>query len=602
MNVCDILKWCLITTLVGLVANISLSNATAASQDQAAAERGVQVLTRGPVHEAFAETVTFEPQPGVVAPKTPPADIEELPPDQKPEGDDVAWIPGYWAWDDERNDFLWVSGVWRALPPGRQWVPGYWGQTSQGYQWTSGYWADATVEEVDYLSEPPATLEVGPSTSAPSANSTWLPGCWRWHQSRYVWRPGYWATGHPNWIWVPDRYVWAPRGYVFVNGYWDYTIARRGMLFAPVYFDRGIYGRPGFSYSPNTAINLAAFVTHLFLRPRYQHYYFGDYYASNYLGAGYMPWFSFNSSRYGYDPIYAHYRWHHRQDREWEQRIAADFQTRRDHENQRPPRTWADQLALSTAGVQAGQESLLIGTSLSQLVESRRDDRQRFQAVDEGERQRLGQRGREIQKLREQRQELEIRAAAPQEPSGQVAPSKVRLPKSSIVARPVDQLGEDRAPPRIDEAPQPDPKVEPKPRRDRTTPPASPGVEQPKPGMTPKAERPGAKVQPKVEQPDPKVQPQPKVGQPKRQPQPKVGQPERQPMPQPKAGQPERQPQRKAGQPERQPLPQPRTERPAPERQPQPRAERPAPERQPRPNQAPRSDGGGGQKKGKAPN
>lgn len=293
-----------------------------------------------------------------------------LPPDQKPEGDDVAWIPGYWAWDDERNDFLWVSGVWRALPPGRQWVPGYWGQTSQGDQWTSGYWADATVEEVNYLPEPPATLEVGPSTSAPSANSTWLPGCWRWHQSRYVWRPGYWATGHPNWIWVPDRYVWAPRGYVFVNGYWDYTIARRGMLFAPVYFDRGIYGRPGFSYSPNTAINLASLVTHLFLRPRYQHYYFGDYYASNYLGAGYMPWFSFHSSRYGYDPIYAYHLWHHRQDREWEQRIAADFQTRRDHENQRPPRTWADQLALSTAGVPAGQESLLVGTSLSQLVEN----------------------------------------------------------------------------------------------------------------------------------------------------------------------------------------------------------------------------------------
>jgi hypothetical protein len=142
------------------------------------------------------------------------------------------------------------------------------------------------------------------------------------------------------------------------------------MLFAPVYFDRGIYGRPGFSYSPNTAINLASLVTHLFLRPRYQHYYFGDYYASNYLGAGYMPWFSFHSSRYGYDPIYAYHLWHHRQDREWEQRIAADFQTRRDHENQRPPRTWADQLALSTAGVPAGQESLLVGTSLSQLVEN----------------------------------------------------------------------------------------------------------------------------------------------------------------------------------------------------------------------------------------
>ena len=50
----------------------------------------------------------------------------------------MAWIPGYWAWDDERTDFLWVSGIWRALPPGRQWVPGYWGRSGQGAQWTSG--------------------------------------------------------------------------------------------------------------------------------------------------------------------------------------------------------------------------------------------------------------------------------------------------------------------------------------------------------------------------------------------------------------------------------------------------------------------------------
>ena len=89
--------------------------------------KGVQVLTRGPVHEAFAETVTFDPEPGIVVPKAPPAAIEELPPDQKPEGANVAWVPGYWGWDDERSDFLWVSGIWRDLPPGRQWVPGYWG-------------------------------------------------------------------------------------------------------------------------------------------------------------------------------------------------------------------------------------------------------------------------------------------------------------------------------------------------------------------------------------------------------------------------------------------------------------------------------------------
>ena len=93
---------------------------------------GEQVLTRGPVHEAFAGIVTFNPQPGVVVRKNPPALIEEMPPDEKPEGENVTWIPGYWAWDDERTDFVWVSGTWRALPPGRQWMAGYWGQTTQG--------------------------------------------------------------------------------------------------------------------------------------------------------------------------------------------------------------------------------------------------------------------------------------------------------------------------------------------------------------------------------------------------------------------------------------------------------------------------------------
>ena len=90
-------------------------------------EDGMQVLTRGPVHEAFAETVTFDPEAGLVVPNRPPAAIEELPPEQRLEGANVAWIPGYWAWDDERSDFLWVSGIWRNLPPNRQWVPGYWG-------------------------------------------------------------------------------------------------------------------------------------------------------------------------------------------------------------------------------------------------------------------------------------------------------------------------------------------------------------------------------------------------------------------------------------------------------------------------------------------
>ena len=63
-----------------------------------------EVLTRGPIHEAYAATTNLQPTPGQMAPKGPPENIEELPPDQRPEGDAVQWIPGYFAWDEERGE------------------------------------------------------------------------------------------------------------------------------------------------------------------------------------------------------------------------------------------------------------------------------------------------------------------------------------------------------------------------------------------------------------------------------------------------------------------------------------------------------------------
>src|SRR5438552_44672 len=82
--------------------------------DGAEVPKGVEVQARGPIHEAFA-TPTSEAKatPGVN--KKPPAPIEEMPPEEKPEGD-VVWIGGYWAWDDDRTDYLWVSGCWRNKP------------------------------------------------------------------------------------------------------------------------------------------------------------------------------------------------------------------------------------------------------------------------------------------------------------------------------------------------------------------------------------------------------------------------------------------------------------------------------------------------------
>lgn len=503
MNVRQVSKWCALSALVAVGLSFGFRQAVFAQAAPTGAEEGVQVLTRGPVHEAFAQTVPFDPEPGIVVPKAPPAAIEELPPDQKPEGDNVAWIPGYWAWDDELSDFLWVSGVWRALPPGRQWVPGYWGRSAQGFQWTSGYWADAQASEVEYLPEPPATVEVGPNIAASSADQTWLPGCWIWQHNRYVWRPGFWANVQPDWVWIPAHYVWAPRGYVFVDGYWDYPIARRGVLFAPVYFNSNVYARRGFSYSPRTVIDLRVFTNHLFWRPQYQHYYFGDYYAANYRSAGFHPWFSINTRRFGYDPIYAHQRWQHRQDRGWEQRQHVEFQHRRDNETLRPPRTWTNQ---GRGGVAALVHDI-VGQSLDQASPSR-DSTWRFQPIDQAERQRLSRYGQEVQRFREQRQQWETRAAPPAETQSQgFGHGRSPLPKSPIVAKPVTELGQGHAPPKMYKPPKPDPNVAVEPRVNR-----SPGQPQRhRVGQVPLDQRqaqPGAsqrQPQPQASRPQPKV-------------------------------------------------------------------------------------------------
>ena len=59
-----------------------------------------EVLTRGPVHEAFARVIQYDSVPGIVVNAAPPALIEEIPPGERPVGDDVTWIQGYWAWDE----------------------------------------------------------------------------------------------------------------------------------------------------------------------------------------------------------------------------------------------------------------------------------------------------------------------------------------------------------------------------------------------------------------------------------------------------------------------------------------------------------------------
>lgn len=288
------------------------------------AQNGMQVLDQGPIHEAFAEAVILDARQGVVVNREPPEPINEVPPEVRADGDNVEWIPGYWMWSDEQNDFIWISGVWRDIPPGRRWVPGHWTAVDGGFQWVSGFWAGAQVHEVQMLPDPPETLEIGPSSPAPAANFFWVPGCWTWNNNAYGWRAGYWYAGQANWVWIPDRYCYTPQGVIFINGYWDYPIARRGLLFAPVYWSQPVWGTPGWAYRPYSVVDTGLLLSALFINRHHHHYYFGH---GNWRHQDHFrPWWDNSGRGRGYDPFCSYHRWHDGRNRDdWSTGYRRDF-------------------------------------------------------------------------------------------------------------------------------------------------------------------------------------------------------------------------------------------------------------------------------------
>jgi hypothetical protein len=303
--------------------------------------QGVDVLTRGPVHEAYAQAVDVTPAPTPVVPKQPPPPIEEVPPDQKPAGDNVQWIPGYWAWDQDQSDFIWVSGIWRSVPPDRQWVPGHWQQVQGGWQWVPGLWLPVGQTDLQIVPTPPASLDQGPSTPAPDATSTYVPGCWVYQDNRYMWRPGFWVSYHPGWVWTPAHYVWSPSGSVFVDGFWDYPLESRGLLFAPVRIDRRLLGQPNWRFTPHYVVSRDSLLETLFVGPSLRHYYFGDYFDARYRKLGYVPWMDYRINQHNPDPLYSYYR--HRPDGDRWERELRDLHAARQRNQSPLPRTLVEQ-------------------------------------------------------------------------------------------------------------------------------------------------------------------------------------------------------------------------------------------------------------------
>jgi hypothetical protein len=420
--------------------------------DAGADASGGQVLTQGPVHEAFAAPVVHDPKPCPVVSKQPPQAIQEMPPDQRPAGQNVQWIPGYWAWDTTRNDYLWVSGVWREPPPGTQWVPGYWHNADGGYQWVPGSWMPASAgpaqgqaaasPQATYLPPPPASVEAGPNSPQPGPNVAWTPGYWFWEGGAYVWRPGFWAAVQPNWIWMPAHYVWTPSGYLFVPGYWDLPVANRGLMFAPVYYPQPVYVQPGFVFTPSISIVGSAMTSNLFVSVGTNQYLFGDYYAQNFVSVGIVPWFSFSFSvgrPVYYDPLFSYYAVVNvRQNPQWIVQAREAYILRRDNVAMRPPRTYVEQVNIQRNVSITRNITVVDHRNMAMPLHQLAADpiagkNLRLERVAEAERRTIQRQATELHQLREQRAQLE-RQVARSGPANR--PRTVTLPPSPVAAHP----------------------------------------------------------------------------------------------------------------------------------------------------------------------
>jgi hypothetical protein len=678
------------------------ASAVATSVLPSQVDPNLQVLTQGSVHEAFGQPVLFNPGPNPIIPNKPPAAVEELPPNTRPAGNSVEWIPGYWSFEAAQQKFVWTSGIWRMIPPGLAWVPGYWTQDGTGNQWVSGYWrrsetsialasfgkqlgpsgpgnsrignwaaiANATPATVTdptsstipnatasgansanaartnpavaggpenrdaffdsqirpvllgtcakchgstkprnnlrldsraallkggdagpaivagdpdkslliqamrytgdpkmppnkklsaaviadferwvrggaifpnnapsvqranssgtpvaavtpalpgnaptsadapvaagsdatnlgavpgpvpsaasaapdaapagapvavsdesptlgavptsadapataavnptglgaspvsaagppataasavpaganlatpnpaagpatgprFLPKPPVSLESGPVGNPPTANFTWIPGIWIFRHGRFLWLAGQWAPAHRGWVWVPARYVFTPAGYLFVDGYFDYELAQRGVLFAPVIFRWGFVA-PGFVFTPSVVLNTRRLTEFLFVNSPCGCYCFGDYFGASHVQAGIFPWFAFHMSCLGYDPFFAFASWTHHKDIGWHERLVSDFRAFRDDARLRPPRTFEDLVSRSRT---SGERLESLAEPFSRLVTRTDPSSLRFVRVSRDERGEIDRSLRHFREASRRRNEFETRFA-----------------------------------------------------------------------------------------------------------------------------------------------------------------------------------------------
>jgi hypothetical protein len=257
---------------------------------------------------------------------------------------------------------------------------------------------------------------------------------WQGDGVGYAWQPGYWTAVQTSWIWVPPHYAWTPCGVLFVPGYWDYTLPRRGLLFAPVAFPATVYVQPAFVYTPVVVVQQTVLVQHLFCRPSYGHYYFGDYYDPGFRRSGFVAWFEFGNVGFGgggfggggivaggggggfrrhggFDPIYAQAAAvGRRDDPMWERRVRTSYERRVADPGLRPAQTYlAARREMALRPASAREASLV--APLAQVAASNPMNL-RLERVDAQRREAIDRRAEALRTFQSRRIDQETRLAA----------------------------------------------------------------------------------------------------------------------------------------------------------------------------------------------
>jgi hypothetical protein len=198
-----------------------------------------------------------------------------------------------------------------------------------------------------YLPEPPAPPVVKDPGPPPMPETFYTPGVWVWAGTSYRWRAGYWARVQPGYVWVQDHYRWTPSGYVFVPGYWDLALPRRGILYAPVIIQPRVMVA-GFVYTPAYAVRDTVVIEAMFVRPSACHYYFGDYYGPRYVALGFESVVVYSRRRY--EPIIAYEVYARRREPAWLNVQVTLYNDRVAGRVALPPRTLVAQERIVRAG------------------------------------------------------------------------------------------------------------------------------------------------------------------------------------------------------------------------------------------------------------